>query len=176
MGKRTSSLSIETSTTWDDAGYDCDHCGGRILRRTDRETGLRDRTCYQCEQCSCQWTLARQPLRVGTTSACRAAQRQRAAEAEEGGLPTSRWLLAALMMTNVNVQSLTVEAALTGRREHSYHAAMLDPHTAAELDPEQIFALVDDLIAAHGDWLPHYERGERAVARRAAGHNGQANV
>ena len=96
MGKRTSSLSIETSTTWDDAGYDCDHCGGRILRRTDRETGLRDRVCYQCEQCSCQWTLARQPLRVGTTSACRAAQRQRAAEAEEGGLPTSRWLLAAL--------------------------------------------------------------------------------
>lgn len=96
MTRRTADSAIETSTTWADAGYDCDHCGGRILRRTDRETGLRDRTCYQCEQCSCQWTLARQPLRVGTTSACRAAQRQRAAEAEEGGLPTSRWLLAAL--------------------------------------------------------------------------------
>ena len=60
------------------------------------------------------------------------------------------------MMTNINVQSLTVEAALTGRREHIYHAAMLDPHTAAELDLAQIWNLVDDLIAAHGDWLPEY--------------------
>lgn len=64
--------------------------------------------------------------------------------------------LAALMQTNVNVQSLTVEAALTGRREHIYHAAYLDPHTAAELDLNQITALVDDLIDAHGDWLPKY--------------------
>ncbi len=40
--------------------------------------------------------------------------------------------LAALMQTNINVQSLVVEAALTGKREHIYHAAMLDPHTAAE--------------------------------------------
>ncbi|MBI1279397.1 MAG: alpha-galactosidase [Anaerolineaceae bacterium] len=64
--------------------------------------------------------------------------------------------LAALMQTNVNVQSLTVEAALTGKREHIYHAAMLDPHTAAELSLEQIWNLVDDLIAAHGDWLPAY--------------------
>ncbi len=64
--------------------------------------------------------------------------------------------LAALMQTNVNVQALTVEAALTGKREHIYHAAMLDPHTAAELDVEQIWALVDDLIAAHGEWLPEY--------------------
>jgi alpha-galactosidase len=64
--------------------------------------------------------------------------------------------LAALMQTNINVQSLTVEAALTCKREHIYHAAMLDPHTAAELDLEQIWALVDDLILAHGDWLPVY--------------------
>jgi alpha-galactosidase len=64
--------------------------------------------------------------------------------------------LAALMQTNINVQALTVEAALTRKREHIYHAAMLDPHTAAELDLEQIWALVDDLIAAHGDWLPAY--------------------
>jgi alpha-galactosidase len=64
--------------------------------------------------------------------------------------------LAALMMTNVNVQGLTVEAALTGKREHIYHAAMLDPHTAAELDLEQIWNLVDDLIKEHGDWLPEY--------------------
>jgi alpha-galactosidase len=60
------------------------------------------------------------------------------------------------MQTNINVQSLTVEAALTRKRERIYHAAMLDPHTAAELDLSQIWSLVDDLIAAHGDWLPEY--------------------
>ena len=54
----------------------------------------------------------------------------------------------------MNVQELTVEAALTGSREHVYHAAMLDPHTAAELDLEQIRALVDALLDAHGDWIP----------------------
>jgi len=70
-----------------------------------------------------------------------------------GALPPH---LAALMQTNINVQALTVEAALTGKRDHIYHAAMLDPHTAAELDLDQIWALVDDLIAAHGDWLPAY--------------------
>jgi alpha-galactosidase len=64
--------------------------------------------------------------------------------------------LAAMIQTNVNVQALTVEAALTGRREHIYHAAMLDPHTAAELDLDQIWALVDDLIEAHGEWMPEY--------------------
>ncbi len=64
--------------------------------------------------------------------------------------------LAAMMRTNVNVQELTVEAALTCKREHIYHAAMLDPHTAAELSLDQIWSLVDDLIEAHGDWLPQY--------------------
>jgi alpha-galactosidase len=64
--------------------------------------------------------------------------------------------LAALMQTNINVQALTVEAALTGKREHIYHAAMLDPHTAAELSLDQIGSLVDELIAAHGHWLPEY--------------------
>jgi alpha-galactosidase len=68
-----------------------------------------------------------------------------------GALPPQ---LAALIRTNVNVQELTVEAALTGRREHVYHAAMLDPHTAAELDLDQIHALVDALLDAHGDWIP----------------------
>jgi len=70
-----------------------------------------------------------------------------------GGLPPQ---LAAMMQTNVNVQSLTVEAALTRKREHIYHAAMLDPHAAAELSLDQIWSLVDDLIEAHGDWLPAY--------------------
>jgi alpha-galactosidase len=62
--------------------------------------------------------------------------------------------LAALMQTNINVQELTVQAALSGKREHVYQAAMLDPHTAAELDPEQICALVDDLLEAHGNMIP----------------------
>jgi alpha-galactosidase len=62
--------------------------------------------------------------------------------------------LAALMQTNINVQALTVEAVLTGNREHVYHAAMLDPHTAAELDLPQIWQLVDELIAAHGTLMP----------------------
>jgi alpha-galactosidase len=68
-----------------------------------------------------------------------------------GALPPQ---LAALMMTNVNVQSLTVEAALTGKKEHVYHAAMLDPHTAAELTLDEIWSMVDDLIEAHGDYIP----------------------
>lgn len=70
-----------------------------------------------------------------------------------GALPPH---LAALMQTNINVQALTVEAALTGKREHIYHAAMLDPHTAAELELEQIWNLVDELLEAHGAGLPEY--------------------
>jgi alpha-galactosidase len=65
--------------------------------------------------------------------------------------------LATLQQTNINVQSLVVEAALTRKREYIYHAAMLDPHTAAELSLDQIWSMVDELIEAHGDMLPHYE-------------------
>lgn len=70
-----------------------------------------------------------------------------------GNLPPQ---LAALNRTNINTQLLTIEAAITGKREHIYHAAMLDPHTAAELSLDDIVALCDDLIEAHGDWLPKY--------------------
>jgi alpha-galactosidase len=63
---------------------------------------------------------------------------------------------AALTRTNVNVQELTIEAALTRKKEHIYQAALLDPHTAAELTIDQIVSLCDELIAAHGDYLPHY--------------------
>lgn len=83
-----------------------------------------------------------------------------------GALPPQ---LAALMQTNVNVQSLTVEAVLTGKREHVYHAALLDPHTAAELDPRQIHALVDELLEAHGDLVPAALRTPRSPAN-ATGH------
>ena len=63
---------------------------------------------------------------------------------------------AAMNMTNINVQLLTIEAAVTGKKEHIYQAAMLDPHTASELDPDTIVKMVDDLIEAHGSWLPRY--------------------
>lgn len=71
--------------------------------------------------------------------------------------------LIALMRTNLNVQELTVEALLTENRDHIYHAAMLDPHTGAELDLRQIRSLVDDLIVAHGDWMPDWCRARRAA-------------
>jgi alpha-galactosidase len=57
--------------------------------------------------------------------------------------------LAAMNVTNVNPQLLTIEAAVTGKREHIYHAAMLDPHTAAELSLEDIVKMCDELIEAH---------------------------
>jgi Family 4 glycosyl hydrolase C-terminal domain len=62
--------------------------------------------------------------------------------------------LSALMQTNINVQGLTLEAIIQQDPQRIYQAAMLDPHTAAELDLDQIWALVDDLIAAHGEWIP----------------------
>ncbi|WP_174809165.1 alpha-glucosidase/alpha-galactosidase [Paenibacillus alvei] len=70
-----------------------------------------------------------------------------------GDLPPQ---LAALNLTNINTQLLTIEAAITGKKEHIYHAAMLDPHTAAELSLDDIVSLCDDLIEAHGDWLPKF--------------------
>jgi alpha-galactosidase len=70
-----------------------------------------------------------------------------------GELPTQ---CAAMNMTNINVQLLTIEAALTLKRERIYQAAMLDPHTAAELSIDDIVHMCDDLIAAHGDMLPKY--------------------
>ncbi len=72
--------------------------------------------------------------------------------------------LIALMRTNINVQDLTVQALLTENREHIYHAAMLDPHTAAELDLDQIWTLVDDLLEAHGDWMPAFAQSGRRMA------------
>ena len=72
-----------------------------------------------------------------------------------GDLPPQ---LTALIRTNINVQELTVAALMTENKEHVYHAAMMDPHTAAELDLDQIWHLVDDLLAAHGDWLPEWAR------------------
>ena len=70
-----------------------------------------------------------------------------------GNLPPQ---CAALNRTNINVQLLTVEAALTLKKDYIYQAALLDPHTASELSIDDIVALCDDLIEAHGSWLPAY--------------------
>jgi alpha-galactosidase len=64
--------------------------------------------------------------------------------------------LAAMNMSNINVHLLTIEAARTRKKEHVYHAAMMDPHTQAELPLEKIVNMVDELIEAHGDWLPKF--------------------
>ena len=70
-----------------------------------------------------------------------------------GDLPVQ---LAAMNRTNINPQLLTIEAAVTRKKEHIYQAAMLDPHTSAELSIDDIVALCDDLIEAHKGWLPEY--------------------
>ena len=64
--------------------------------------------------------------------------------------------LAALMRTNINVQILTAEAAMTKKREHIYHAALLDPLTAANLTIDEIYSMTDKMIEAHGNYLPEY--------------------
>jgi alpha-galactosidase/6-phospho-beta-glucosidase family protein len=95
-----------------------------------------------------------------------------------GDLPPQ---LAAICRTNINVQELTVHAALTGKREHIYHAVMSDPHTAATLPLDKIWAMCDELIAEHqkvgllkefSPTLPNTGRGyaglgDRLVARLA---------
>lgn len=70
-----------------------------------------------------------------------------------GDLPEQ---LAALNRTNINTQLLTIEAAVTRKKEFIYQAALLDPHTAAELSIDNIISMCDDLIEAHGDWLPQF--------------------
>ena len=70
-----------------------------------------------------------------------------------GALPV---VCAAMNMTNINVQLLTIEAAVTHKKEHIYQAAMLDPHTGSELDIDTIKKMVDELIEAHGDYLPKF--------------------
>jgi alpha-galactosidase len=75
--------------------------------------------------------------------------------------------LAALMQTNINVQALTVEAILKGDPQYLHQAAMFDPHTSAELDLDQISALVDDLLAAHGEWIPAALRPKPGKAKAA---------
>ncbi|MBP1754831.1 MAG: alpha-glucosidase/alpha-galactosidase [Firmicutes bacterium] len=71
-----------------------------------------------------------------------------------GRLPVQ---LAAMNMTNINAQLITIEAARTKRKDMIYQAAMLDPHTAAELSIDDIVAMCDELIDAHGDYMRWYK-------------------
>ena len=70
-----------------------------------------------------------------------------------GSLPEQ---LLALMRTNINVQILTAKAATTKKREHIYHAAMMDPLTSSILSIDEIYSMTDELIDAHKDYLPKY--------------------
>ncbi|MBE6684453.1 MAG: alpha-glucosidase/alpha-galactosidase [Ruminococcaceae bacterium] len=70
-----------------------------------------------------------------------------------GKLPTQ---LAAMNMTNINPQLLTIEAAVTKKKDAIYQAAMLDPHTSSELSIDDIIKMCDELLEAEKDWLPKY--------------------
>jgi alpha-galactosidase len=72
-----------------------------------------------------------------------------------GALPPQ---LAAMIRTNINVQELTVAALMEENVDHVYHAAMMDPHTGAELDLDQIWEMVDELLIAQSDWNPEWAR------------------
>ena len=71
-----------------------------------------------------------------------------------GRLPVQ---LAAMNMTNINTQLMTIEAARTRKKENIYQAAMLDPHTAAELSIDDIVKMCDELIEAHGEYMSVYK-------------------
>jgi alpha-galactosidase len=78
-----------------------------------------------------------------------------------GDLPPQ---LAAMNMTNINVQQLTVEAVLTGNIDYVYHAVMLDPHTSSVLTLDEIWAMTKELIEAHGDLLPKFTKGRNLIS------------
>ncbi|MDU1508327.1 MULTISPECIES: alpha-glucosidase/alpha-galactosidase [Clostridium] len=71
-----------------------------------------------------------------------------------GTLPTQ---LAAMNMSNINVQLLTIEAAVTKDKQKIYQATMMDPHTSSELSIDDIIKMCDELIAAHGDFMKYYK-------------------
>lgn len=78
---------IETNTTWEDSGYDCDHCGGQIYERTDTETNRSPKKCLQCRRCGCQWTTKGDVKRVGHLPECVRAQRER----QQTSDPSTEW-------------------------------------------------------------------------------------
>ncbi|MEK6216635.1 MAG: alpha-glucosidase/alpha-galactosidase, partial [Boseongicola sp.] len=99
------------------------------------------------------------PLRAAVETPC-VADNSGISAARVEGIPPQ---LVALMRTQINVQELVVASLLEEDVEHIYHAAMMDPHTAAELDLGQIRAMVDDLLVAHADWLPDWAQSRKVA-------------
>ena len=138
--------------------------GEQGIRLRDRQLGVDRRALGDLRQRP-QQRLHHLAARQAAPSKCRASS-----IAPASSRPISATLppqLTALIRTNINVQELTVAALMTENREHIYHAAMMDPHTAAELDLDQIWNLVDDLLAAHGDWLPRMGEPQGRSAPRS---------
>jgi alpha-galactosidase len=71
--------------------------------------------------------------------------------------------LAALNRTNINVQELIVDAALTGDVDAVHHAVMLDPLTAAVCTLPQIRSMVNEMLEAQAQWLPQFKRAPRSM-------------
>ena len=65
--------------------------------------------------------------------------------------------LAAMNASNIYAQLLAIEAAATQKKQYIYNAAMMDPLTGGELNIKDIYAMVDELLEAHKDWLPEYK-------------------
>lgn len=76
--------------------------------------------------------------------------------------------LAAMNRTNINVQQLAVEAALTGDIDYVYQAVMLDPHTSSVLSLDEIWKMTNELIEAHGDALPEFGKGRNLTYKGKA--------
>lgn len=110
---------IDTSTTWEDSGYDCQHCGAQIMKRTDYETGHPAQSCYQGER-GCQWSLDGELIRVGNHPDCRRAQRRGSGPVERYFIPLWVWgvtgglfLLVALRFGGFAALRFLVPAVLT---------------------------------------------------------------
>ena len=69
-----------------------------------------------------------------------------------------------MIRTQIATQELTVSALLEEDRDRIFQAAMFDPHTSADLDLDQIWTMTDELIAAHGAWLPDWARDSHRKA------------
>ncbi len=61
-------------------------------------------------------------------------------------------------ISNINAQLLAIEAAVTKDRTKIYQAAMMDPHTAAELSIDDIIKMCDEMIEAHGDFMKDFNK------------------
>jgi hypothetical protein len=84
-------MMFETNTSMEDSGYDCDHCGGEIAKRTDRKVGRPDSVCFECRRCGCQWSPNGKVLHIGNEPRCHTSQQARIAiESEREGFVLSR--------------------------------------------------------------------------------------